>query len=303
MASRTSMPNPTAQVVADHPGLVKLGQVGWAAKGVVYTIAGVLAATVVFGSFGWSTPGSNEEASPNGAIKTIAGSPGGALLLWVLGLSMLLYAAWRMTSAVFPGGHDAEASAKRIGYVVSAVIYTTFAITAITLARAGVTDSAQGPDGNSKVTNLTGARHGVRHRSLADRPHRRDRDRRRGLSPREGPEAGRRGRARSGGDVTLSASCGRVASAPSVRSAAGSRSASSASSCSAPRSTSTPTRQPASTVRCDGWRWRRGASWWSPSSPSASSPTACSAWPRSPIDGCRRPDRRPSPRSISSSNQ
>jgi len=150
------MPNPTAQVVAEHPGLVKLGQVGWAAKGVVYTIAGVLAATVVFGSFGWSTPGSNQEASPNGAIKTIAGSPGGALLLWVLGLSMLLYAAWRMTSAVFPGGHDAEASAKRIGYVVSAVIYATFAVTAITLARAGVTDSAQGPDGNSKVTNLTG---------------------------------------------------------------------------------------------------------------------------------------------------
>jgi len=156
MASRTSMPNPTAQVVAEHPGLVKLGQVGWAAKGVVYTIAGVLAATVVIGSFGWSTPGSNQEASPNGAIKTIAGSPGGALLLWVLGLSMLLYAAWRLTSAVFPGGHDAEASAKRIGYVVSAVIYTTFAITAITLARAGVADSAQGADGNSKVTNLTG---------------------------------------------------------------------------------------------------------------------------------------------------
>ena len=151
MASRTSMPNPTAQVVAEHPGLVKLGQVGWAAKGVVYTIAGVLAATVVFGSFGWSTPGSNQEASPNGAIKTIAGSPGGALLLWVLGLSMLLYAAWRMTSAVFPGGHDAEASAKRIGYVVSAVIYTTFAITAISLAGSSKADA----NGNSKVTDMT----------------------------------------------------------------------------------------------------------------------------------------------------
>ena len=135
MSSRTAVPNPTAEVVAEHPGLVKLGQAGWAAKGVVYTIAGVLAATVVFGSFGWSTPGSNQEASPNGAIKTISGSPGGALLLWVLGLSMLLYAAWRLTSAVFPGGHDAEASAKRVGYVVSAVIYTTFAITAITLAQ------------------------------------------------------------------------------------------------------------------------------------------------------------------------
>ena len=65
------------------------------------------------------------------------------MLLWVLGLSMLLYAAWRVTSALLPGGHDAEAMAKRIGYLVSAVIYTTFAITAIALARSGAADSAQ----------------------------------------------------------------------------------------------------------------------------------------------------------------
>jgi hypothetical protein len=155
MSSRISVPNPTAHLVAEHPGLVNLGRAGWAAKGVVYTIAGVLAATVVFASFGWSTPASNQEASPTGAIKTIAGSPGGALLLWVLGLSMLLYAAWRVTSALLPGGHDAEATAKRIGYVVSAVIYTTFALTAISLARAGSANSAQAANGNSKVTNLT----------------------------------------------------------------------------------------------------------------------------------------------------
>jgi hypothetical protein len=155
MTSRISVQNPTAHLVAEHPGLVKLGRAGWAAKGAVYTIAGVLAATVVFASLGWSTPASNQEASPNGAIKTIAGSPGGALLLWVFGLSMLLYAAWRVTSALLPGGHDAEATAKRIGYVVSAVIYTTFAATAIALARAGANNSTQAPDGNAKVTNLT----------------------------------------------------------------------------------------------------------------------------------------------------
>ena len=68
---------------------------------------------------------------------------------------MLLYAAWRVTSALLPGGHDAEALAKRIGYIVSAVIYTTFAFTAIALARSDDASSQQAANGNAKVTNLT----------------------------------------------------------------------------------------------------------------------------------------------------
>jgi hypothetical protein len=154
MSSHLSVPNPTGRLVAEHPGVVKLGRAGWAAKGVIYTIAGVLAATVVFAALGWSNT-ADQEASPNGAIKTIAGSPGGALLLWLLGLSMLLYAAWRLITALLPGGHDAEAVVKRIGYVVSAVIYTTLAFTALALAKSDNANSEQAANGNAKVTNLT----------------------------------------------------------------------------------------------------------------------------------------------------
>ena len=154
MSSHISVPNPTGRLVAEHPGIVKLGRAGWAAKGVVYTIAGVLAATVVFAALGWSST-ADQEASPNGALKTIADSPGGALLLWLLALSMLLYSAWRLTTALLPGGHDAEALVKRIGYVVSAIIYTTFAFTALALARSDDASSQQTANGNAKVTNLT----------------------------------------------------------------------------------------------------------------------------------------------------
>ena len=108
----------------------------------------------MFASLGWTE--STQEASPTGAIKTIAESPGGTLLLWILGAAMLLYAAWRVASALMPGGHDAESTVKRIGYVVSAVIYTAFAITAFALARASsAAASANAEDGNAKVTNLT----------------------------------------------------------------------------------------------------------------------------------------------------
>ena len=72
-------------------------------------------------------------------------------MLWALAAGMLLYAAWRVVSALMPGDNDATGWAKRIGFAVSAVIYTTFAITAISLARA----TTASPDGNTQVSSLT----------------------------------------------------------------------------------------------------------------------------------------------------
>ena len=147
--------NPVGRLAAQHPGLVKIGRAGWFAKGVVYLIAGFLALSVAAKASGWakgtSTTG-NQEASPVGAIKTVAGSGGGTLLLWLLAIGMLLYAAWRVVSALLPGSTDAKGSARRIGYVASAVMYTTFAISAIALARRAPQAS---PNGNQKVTDFS----------------------------------------------------------------------------------------------------------------------------------------------------
>jgi hypothetical protein len=149
-----SVHNPVGRLTAQHPGVVKIGRAGWFAKGVVYVIAGILALSVAAKASGWSTTTSGtgtQEASPTGAIKTVAGSGGGTILLWLLAIGMLLYAAWRVVSALLPGGADAKAIAQRIGYVASAVIYTTFAISAIALARR--TPGSQ--DGNKKVTDIS----------------------------------------------------------------------------------------------------------------------------------------------------
>jgi hypothetical protein len=145
--------NPVGRLASGHPGIVKLGRAGWFAKGVVYLVAGVLALLIAVKASGWSSAvtAPNKEASPTGALSTIAQMSGGALLMWVLAGGMLLYAAWRVVSALLPGGHDAKASIIRIGYLVSAVIYTTFAVTAISLARSARAD----PNGNTKVTSLS----------------------------------------------------------------------------------------------------------------------------------------------------
>jgi len=151
MATSHTVSNPTGRVVASHPALVKVGRVGWAAKGVVYVVAGILAIIVALEGTGWSTSSADQEASPTGAFKTIAGSSGGAALLWVLAAGMLLYAAWRVVSALMPGDNDAKGWAKRIGFAVSAIMYATFAFTAISLART----TTAAPDGNTTVSSLT----------------------------------------------------------------------------------------------------------------------------------------------------
>jgi hypothetical protein len=146
--------NPVGRLASDHPAIVKFGRAGWFAKGIVYVVAGLLCLVIAAKASGWSKAATapNQEASPTGALKTIAQMSGGRLLMWVLAAGMLIYAAWRVVTALLPGGSDAKAAVKRIGYLVSAAIYGTFALTAISLARS----VAANPDGNAKVTSLSG---------------------------------------------------------------------------------------------------------------------------------------------------
>ena len=149
----TQQHNPLRRLSSDHPAVVKVGRIGWFAKGVVYVIAGFLALSVAAKASGWNTApvSGQQEASPTGAIKTVASSTGGTVLLWLLAAGMLIYAAWRVVSALLPGGTDGEAMVHRIGYLVSAVVYTTFAVSAIALAR----DSSIDQNGNTKVTDIS----------------------------------------------------------------------------------------------------------------------------------------------------
>ena len=145
--------NPLRHLSTQHPTVVKVGRVGWCAKGVVYAVAGILVLSVAARASGWSDPpvSGQQEASPTGAIKTVASTSGGTFLLLLLALGMMLYAGWRLVSAFLPGGTDAEAIVHRVGYVVSAIAYIAFAVSAVALAR----DSSVDPDGNRKVTDIS----------------------------------------------------------------------------------------------------------------------------------------------------
>ena len=136
---------------AARPAIVGIARLGWFAKGVVNLLAGILAASLAARSLRWSTPGVAGEASPTGAIKELAGLPGGRALLYALGAGLILYSAWRFYTAFARGGAGAEALAKRIGYGFSAILYLTFALTSFALAKR----PRANPDGNTKVTDIT----------------------------------------------------------------------------------------------------------------------------------------------------
>jgi hypothetical protein len=123
----------------EHPAIVKFGRVGWVAKGVVYSIVGVLSLLVGVNARdaggGGDAASGGQEASQTGAITRIAESSYGVVLLYVVAAGLVIYALWRLMSVLLPADNDVKTWLTRAGYLVSAVTYLLLAWTAVTLAR------------------------------------------------------------------------------------------------------------------------------------------------------------------------
>jgi hypothetical protein len=139
--------------VRRHPWVVDVARVGWAAKGVVYLLTGVLAFVVAAAPFGGSGS-SDEEADPSGAIAKIAEQPFGTLLLWLMALGLVLYALWRFVTVILPADTDGHALLRRVGYAVSGLTYVALAFTAVSLARRSGS-SNDGASQDSRVSQAT----------------------------------------------------------------------------------------------------------------------------------------------------
>lgn len=125
-----------------------LARVGYVAKGVVYLMIGGITVWLLVG------PGneSNEPAvGPGEALGTLAGTGFGSVLLGLMALGLLAYAAWRWTQAALDpenAGSDAKGLAKRFGYACSGTVYAALALQCVLLILGAASDS--GPDAATK---------------------------------------------------------------------------------------------------------------------------------------------------------
>ena len=123
--------SPSARHARRHP-IETLGRVGYAAKGVVYALLGVLAADAAFGAGG--------PEGQTGALRSLAGTSYGPFLLWALVVGLAAYGLWRFALAALDPerkGDDAKGLATRAGYVVSGVAYLGLAYTAYQIVAGG----------------------------------------------------------------------------------------------------------------------------------------------------------------------
>lgn len=107
----------------------RLARFGYAAKGVVYGIVGLLAAQAAFSAGGKMT-------DTQGALQTILTQPFGKVLLSLVAIGLIGYVLWRFVQAIKDPedkGTDAKGLAQRLGYAVNGLIYGSLALSAVRL--------------------------------------------------------------------------------------------------------------------------------------------------------------------------
>jgi hypothetical protein len=132
-----------ARQAGESDGLEHLARVGMIAYGVVHVLVAWLALQLAWG-------GGGESADQSGAMRTLAESPLGKPLLWLVAIGLIALAVWQAAEVLrWRRGWSASGKArtkavKKSGKaVVKAVVYAALAILAIRFATGGGQSSSQ----------------------------------------------------------------------------------------------------------------------------------------------------------------
>jgi len=135
-----------AEQVARHPWIERLARLGYAAKGVVYVVAGALAVMTAAGVGG-------ELTDARGALRSIARQPFGRTMLAVVAFGLAAYVVWRWVQSITDAdkkGRSPKGLALRAAYFTSGTVYAGLA-----LAAARIVFGADEPAGESATRSWT----------------------------------------------------------------------------------------------------------------------------------------------------
>lgn len=119
--ARRARPRRAARKAANSPAMTVLARAGLAARGVLYIVIGVLAAQIALGS-------SRQQADRTGAVRLVAATPFGSVLLWLLAIGFAGLTLWQLSVAALGGpGRGDSGLAQRLGAFLKAVFYAVVA--------------------------------------------------------------------------------------------------------------------------------------------------------------------------------
>jgi hypothetical protein len=119
----------TAQAALGSPWLERMARAGYAARGVVYALVGLLAVQAAAG-------GRRHPTDTRGALQAIAGQS--IALLWLIAAGLFAYAVWRIVQGFLDREHKGtglKGLAQRAGRIGSGLVYGSLGIAAVRLAR------------------------------------------------------------------------------------------------------------------------------------------------------------------------
>jgi len=125
------MPADAARAALSSEWFDRLARVGYAAKGAVFGVIGLLA-----GKMALRRPEAEEDADAFGALETVAEQPLGAVPLGILVLGLAAYGCWRLLQALGDAeglGRDPRALTRRAAFLGIGLTYLTFAAYSLAL--------------------------------------------------------------------------------------------------------------------------------------------------------------------------
>jgi hypothetical protein len=137
------------------PWLDRAARLGFAGRGLIYLLIGLVAVQIAFGQ-------TAERADRSGALRRIADQPFGTVLLVLLVIGFAGYALWRAVEAAV--GHreeseDKKRAAKRLASAARAVLYAGFAVTTAAFLLSGSSGGGGEPaPWTARIMKNTGGR-------------------------------------------------------------------------------------------------------------------------------------------------
>ncbi|MFF1285857.1 DUF1206 domain-containing protein [Streptomyces sp. NPDC058299] len=108
-----------ARRAADSTAMAMAGRAGFAARGLIYVLVGVISLQIAFGG-----GGGGKQADRGGALTELAGKPLGSAMLWIVGIALAGMALWRLSEAVVgAAGPDGTKLTKRAASAGRFVFY------------------------------------------------------------------------------------------------------------------------------------------------------------------------------------